>query len=67
MTIGIIIMKKQVSSFSFRWTKIITDVFTVEQQDETQNVPNTDPTSYASQARSVEKYSKDIGLVYREY
>jgi len=53
-------------SFSFGG-KNYSDVLTVEQQDETENFPNTDPTSYASQARSVEKYSKDIGLVYREY
>jgi hypothetical protein len=43
------------------------NVVTVEQQDESFNVPITTPTSYASRTRSVEKYSKSIGLVYREY
>ena len=53
-------------SFSFAG-KNYTDVLTVEQIDEKENYPATDPSSYASQARSVEKYSKGIGLVYREY
>lgn len=44
-----------------------TDVYTVEQVDESLNVPITVPTAYASKSRSVEKYSKNIGLVYREY
>lgn len=47
--------------------KTYTDVLTVEQIDEKENYPATDPSSYASQTRSVEKYAKDIGLVYREY
>lgn len=47
--------------------KTYTDILTVEQVDEKENYPNTDPSSYASQNRSVEKYAKDIGLVYREY
>jgi hypothetical protein len=47
--------------------KTYTDVLTVEEIDEKENYPATDPSSYASQTRSVEKYSKDIGLVYREY
>ena len=46
---------------------IIHDVYTVEQQMTSLNVPITIPTSYASRSRSVEKYSKNIGLVYREY
>ncbi len=31
------------------------------------NVPITNPAGYASITRVVEKYSKNIGLVYREY
>jgi hypothetical protein len=53
-------------SFSFAG-KNYTDVLTVEQVDEKENYPTTDPAFYASQTRSVEKYSKGIGLVYREY
>ena len=44
-----------------------TDVETVEQEDESFNVPITIPTSYAARSRSVEKYSKNIGLIYRQY
>lgn len=43
------------------------DVWTVEQQDDFSNVPVADPESYGYKSRSVEKYSKGIGLVYREY
>jgi len=43
------------------------NVWTVEQIDESFNVPIANPTSYAYNLRSVEKYSKDIGLVYRQY
>lgn len=55
-----------ISSFSYAGNNY-TDVLTVEQIDEAFNVPITSPTSYASRSRSVEKYSKSIGLVYREY
>ncbi|HEY9663211.1 MAG TPA: hypothetical protein V6C65_32600, partial [Allocoleopsis sp.] len=44
-----------------------TDVYTVEEADESFNVPITSPGSYGSKSRSVEKYAKAIGLVYREY
>lgn len=44
-----------------------TDVWTVEQQDDFSNVPLADPLSYGYKSRAVEKYSKGIGLVYREY
>lgn len=44
-----------------------TNVYTVEEADESINVPITNPNGYASKNRSVEKYSKNIGLVYREY
>ena len=43
------------------------DVYTVEQIDESFNVPITTPTAYAAKSRSVERYSKGIGLVYRDY
>ena len=54
------------SSFSYRGMNY-TDVLTVEQADESFNVPIVIPTSYAARTRSVEKYSKSIGPVYREY
>jgi hypothetical protein len=53
-------------SFSYGG-KNYTDVLTVEQEDESENYPNPDPSAYASVARGVEKYSKGIGLVYKEY
>jgi hypothetical protein len=54
------------SSFSHRGNNY-DNVYTVEQIDETFNVPITSPTSYASKSRGVEKYAKGIGLVYKEY
>ncbi len=53
------------TSFSFGG-KNYDNVFTVEQVNESFNVPITDPSAYAARSRSVERYSKDIGLVYRE-
>jgi hypothetical protein len=53
-------------SFSYRGNNY-TDVYSVEQANEAFNVPIVSPTSYAARSRSVEKYSKSIGLVYREY
>lgn len=43
------------------------EVQTVEQIDESFNVPIVTATAYGSISRSVEKYSKNIGLIYREY
>lgn len=43
------------------------EVLTVEQVDEAFNVPITSPNSYASRSRSVERYAKNIGLVFRQY
>lgn len=43
------------------------NVYSVEQVDESFNVPITSPGSYAARSRSVERYSKNIGLVYREF
>jgi len=56
----------QVSSFSYQGQNY-TDVYSIEEADEAYNVPITDPTAYAARSRAVEKYSKMIGLVYREY
>ena len=53
------------ASFSFQG-KNYSDVITVEQADETFNVPILIPNAFASINRSVERYSKGIGLVYRE-
>ena len=47
--------------------KTFSNVFTVEHVNESINVPISSPTSYAALTRSVEKFSKNIGLVYREY
>jgi hypothetical protein len=44
-----------------------TDVYTVMQQDDSQNAPVTDINSIGYKTLSVEKYSKTIGLVYRKY
>jgi hypothetical protein len=54
------------TSLSYR-SKIYTDVWTIESADETFNVPVLIPDSYGSRIRSVDKYAKNIGLVYREY
>jgi hypothetical protein len=53
-------------TFSYRGNNY-SNVLSVEQVDEAFNVPITSPTSYAAKSRSVEKYSKNIGLVYREH
>lgn len=54
------------SSFSYRGN-VYSDVYTVEEQADSSNVPISSPGSYASKSRAIEKYSKNIGLVYREY
>lgn len=54
------------TGFSYRG-KNYTDVITVEQQDEVTNVPILAPGSYASKSRAVERYSKNIGLVFKQY
>jgi hypothetical protein len=43
-----------------------TDVLTVQEDDESYNVPVVDESSYAARTYSIEKYSKNIGLVYKE-
>lgn len=42
------------------------DVWTVEQIDEAKSNPVLYPSDYANKIRSVEKYAKNIGLVYRQ-
>ena len=54
------------SSFSYRGINY-TNVISIEEANEALNVPITVPSSYAAKSRSVEKYSKNIGLVYRVY
>jgi len=54
------------TSFSYRGNNYA-EVQTVEQIDESLNVPITSANQYALKSRSVEKYAKNIGLVYREY
>lgn len=43
------------------------DVTTVIQSDTSKGLPLVDRTKYASQERSIEKYAKGIGMVYREH
>ncbi|RYG46060.1 MAG: hypothetical protein EOO01_16790 [Chitinophagaceae bacterium] len=43
------------------------DVWTVEQINESKSDPKVYPSDYANKLRSVEKYSKNIGLVYRQF
>ncbi len=53
------------ASFTYKGINY-TNVFSVEQVDEAFNVPVTNPAFYGSKSRSVEKYAKGIGLVYKE-
>lgn len=43
------------------------DVYTVEHADEEDNLPIDPSVFYAAKTRSVEKYAKNIGLVYKDY
>jgi hypothetical protein len=54
------------TAFSYR-NQVYTDVWTLECAEENYNVPITDPGAYAARTRSLDRYSKNIGLVYREY
>lgn len=45
----------------------IADVTTILHIDESRNVPMTTDTIYASREYSLDKYAKNIGLVYREH
>jgi hypothetical protein len=53
------------SSFSFKGINY-TDVYSVEQIDEAYNVPITIPTAYAAKSRVVERYAKNIGLIFKQ-
>lgn len=44
-----------------------TDVFSVEEADVSDNYPIMLPNVFATRTRAVERYSKNIGLVFREY
>ncbi len=44
-----------------------TDAYTVLQQDDHFNAPVTDPNTIGYNTVSVEKYSRNIGMVYRKY
>lgn len=53
-------------NFSYRGNNY-TNVLTVEQEDEVTNVPVVIASSYASKSRGVERYSKNIGMVFKQY
>jgi hypothetical protein len=42
------------------------NVYTIQEDDEAYNVPIADPHAYAARSLAIEKYSQNIGLVYRE-
>lgn len=54
------------SSFDYKGQQY-TDVWTVEEEDYGENYPVTEPARPGGKIRAVEKYAKNIGLVYREY
>ena len=56
----------ELSQFSFDGNDY-PNTLSIEEDDESYNYPIVDPTSYASRTRAVEKYSKGVGLVYRDY
>ncbi|MBL7741338.1 MAG: hypothetical protein JNK14_19090 [Chitinophagaceae bacterium] len=56
--------------FETEWTyrdQTYTDVVTVEQQDDAENAPVVNIGNYGYINRSVEKFAKGIGMVYRRY
>lgn len=53
-------------SWSYR-NNNYTDVYTVEQQDEAENAPVVNVNNYGYKNRSVEKYSRNIGLIFRQF
>lgn len=53
-------------SFTFR-NKTYQQVVTIEQADEQFNVPVVQTTAYAFRNRAVDRFSRGIGLVYREF
>lgn len=57
-------------SFSSSFThegETYNDVWTVEQEDYAENYPVTETARPGGKIRSVERYAKNIGLVYRDY
>lgn len=54
------------TTFSYKG-KTYNNVLSIEAVDESFNVPITNPNVYASRSRSVEKFSKGIGLVFRQH
>jgi hypothetical protein len=54
------------TSFSYKGINY-DDVITVEQENEAINVPITDVTAYGALSVAVDRYSKNIGLVFREF
>ncbi len=56
----------QPGSFSYM-NNNYSNVYSVEEVDESFNVPITNTGAYAARSRAVENYSKGIGLVYRQY
>ena len=54
------------NSFSYLGNNY-SNVYTIEEDNESLNFPVTNANSYGYINRAVEKYSKNLGLVYREY
>ncbi len=54
------------STFSYGG-KNYSSVCSVEEANESFNVPITNQAAYASYTRAVERYSKNIGLIFRDY
>ncbi len=48
-------------------TKTVNNVYTILHIDESVNAPVRDVNAYGARNLSIEKYAKDIGLVWREY
>ncbi|TBR18701.1 MAG: hypothetical protein EPO57_06165 [Chitinophagaceae bacterium] len=47
--------------------KVVKNIFTLSHIDESVNAPVSNLAAYGSKSWSVEKYSKNIGLVYKEF
>ena len=54
------------SSFEYEG-EMYNDVWTVEQEDYGENFPVTEPARPGGKIRAVEKYARNIGLVFKEY
>jgi len=53
-------------SFSYKGNNY-TDVWSIESAEEIYNVPIVDAAAYAAKTRAVDRYAKNIGLVYKEF